>query len=149
MFQGAGWHSRADPRDHYGGDDVSAKLNMFPLEAVVIPPEGGPKCTKGENLQNHAHSVCVNRLVWNTAIMTLIVSDYKEMMKSEPLLYDCQNSIEPYVIYNLRNKNAKLLSKVISETLLLTVTALKEKSILINELCCENSSACKAYFKKN
>lgn len=97
MYQGAGRHSRADPWDHYGGDDISAKLSMSPLEAVVIPPEGGSKYTKGEDLQNCAHNVCVNIFVWNTTIMTLIVSDYKEMMKSEPMLYDCQNSIQPYV----------------------------------------------------
>lgn len=84
MHQGAGWHSRADPRDHYGADDISAKPTMSPLEAADIPPEGGPKYTKGENLQNHAHSVYVKRLVLNTTVMTLIVSDYKEFMKPEP-----------------------------------------------------------------
>lgn len=98
MYQGAGWHSRADPQNHYGGDDISAKLSMSPLRAVLIPPEGGPKCLKGEILQNHACRACVNRLVLNTTSMTLIVSDYKEITKPEPVLYDCQNIIQPYVL---------------------------------------------------
>lgn len=83
---------------HYRADDISAKLSMPPLEAVVIAPEGGPRCTKGENLQNHADGVCVRRLVLNTTIMTLIVSDYKEIMKPGPMLYDCQNSLQTYVV---------------------------------------------------
>lgn len=37
MYQGAEWHSRADPRDHYGGDGISAKLSMSPSEAGADP----------------------------------------------------------------------------------------------------------------
>lgn len=37
MYQGAEWHSRADPRDHYSSDSISAKLSMSPSEARAVP----------------------------------------------------------------------------------------------------------------
>lgn len=63
MYQGAGWHSRADPQDHYGGDDISAKLSMSPLEAVVILPESGPNVPK-ERICRITHTA----YVWITCL---------------------------------------------------------------------------------
>lgn len=97
MYQGAGWHSRADPRDHYGGDHISAKLSMSHLQAAVIPLKVDQYVPKERICKSCTQCMCeetcfeYNNHDFNNQRLQ---RDYETCT----LFYDCQNSVQLYVI---------------------------------------------------